>query len=272
MKLAVDVDFDNLGFDEVCSIIKSSGFDGAFTGWDENGDAEKAAELFYKHGLIHQSVHAPFSHICDMWTPDYNEVLERQLMCLEETAKCGVKRTVSHVFIGFGKEEKPDEWGLISFGKYLDRAEELGVYVAFENTEGEPYLHYLLEHFKDREICGYCWDSGHEQCYSRGRDLLALYGDRLLCTHLNDNLGVTGDEITFYDDAHLLPFDGIIDWEKAALKLKKSKPLDILSFELVTKSRPNRDTHKIYEGLSPELYMEKAYTVAKKISDMIEKE
>lgn len=270
MKLAVDVDFDELSFDETCRIVKSAGFDGAFAGWNKKGDAELAAELFYKHGLIHQSVHAPFSHISDMWTPDYNRVLERQIECLEETARCGVGITVSHVFIGFGKKDEPNEWGLESFGKYLDRAEKLGVYVAFENTEGEGYLNYLLEHFKERKICGYCWDSGHEQCYSRGKDLLALYGDRLLCTHLNDNLGVTGEEITFYDDAHLLPFDGIIDWKKAAEKLKKSKPLDILSFELVTKSRPNRHTHDIYNGLSPEQYMEKAYKAAKKISLMME--
>lgn len=44
----------------------------------------------------------------------------------------------------------------------------------------------------------------------------ALYGDRLLCTHLNDNLGIkdyTG-QITWRDALHLLSFDSIGNWQE----------------------------------------------------------
>ena len=48
--------------------------------------------------------------------------------------------------------------------------------------------------------------------------MLALYGEKLICTHLNDNLGIKDFEgkTTWHDDLHLLPFDGIADWNKIA--------------------------------------------------------
>lgn len=50
---------------------------------------------------------------------------------------------------------------------------------------------------------------------------MALYGDKLIGTHLNDNLGIkdfTG-KITWLDDLHLLPFDGIADWDSIVQRL-----------------------------------------------------
>lgn len=46
--------------------------------------------------------------------------------------------------------------------------------------------------------------------------MLDKYGDRLIATHLNDNLGVSDfdGKVTWTDDLHLLPFDGIIDWRQ----------------------------------------------------------
>lgn len=72
-----------------------------------------------------------------------------------------------------------------------------------------------MNHFRGNPAVGFCWDSGHELCYNHGRDMLAQYGDRLLGTRLNDNLGVRDDggQITFLDDLHLLPFEGIADWQ-----------------------------------------------------------
>jgi 2-dehydro-3-deoxygluconokinase len=94
-------------------------------------------------------------------------------------------------------------------------ADRLGISIAFENLEGPEFLAALLRRYGDCGHVGYCWDSGHELCYAPGWDFLSHYGDRLLMTHLNDNLGISDPqgEINWLDDLHLLPYDGMIDWE-----------------------------------------------------------
>jgi sugar phosphate isomerase/epimerase len=52
---------------------------------------------------------------------------------------------------------------------------------------------------------GFCYDSGHRHCYTPTEDLLNQYKDRLCYTHLHDNLG-------HWEDLHLLPGDGSLDW------------------------------------------------------------
>ena len=54
----------------------------------------------------------------------------------------------------------------------LERAKELGVNIAFENTEGEPFLEAVMSAFKDYENVGFCLDTGHEMCYNDGKDML----------------------------------------------------------------------------------------------------
>ena len=83
-------------------------------------------------------------------------------------------------------------------------AKERGVKVAFENTEGEEYLEALMDNFKDDDTVGFCWDTGHEMCYNHSQDMLAKYGDRLIATHINDNLGISDydGKITWLDDLH----------------------------------------------------------------------
>lgn len=270
MKFAVNVEFKGLNDDKTAELVKKAGFDGIFFNWAKKGDTERAAELCEKHGLIHQSVHAPFGRINEMWTPDYGEILERQLICLEEAASCGVKLVISHVFIGF-HDHSPNEYGIESFSKYIDAAKRLGVKLAFENTEGEEYLEALFKNLGHRKNMGFCWDSGHEQCYNRGRNMLGEFGNKLIATHINDNLGVTGEEITFFDDSHLLPYDGVTNWDNAAKNLAASKPLDILTLEVMTENRPERNTHYIYDALSPEEYLEKALCGAKRLWKNVEK-
>ena len=103
--------------------------------------------------------------------------------------------------------------------------------IAFENTEGEEYLTALMNAFKNDPSVGFCWDTGHEMCYNHSKDMLSLYGDKLICTHLNDNLGIRNYEgkITYLDDLHLLPFDGIADWDNLAARLKAHNYHDTLT-------------------------------------------
>lgn len=134
-----------------------------------------------------------------------------------------------------------------------------------------------MEHYADNGSVGFCWDSGHEMCYNHSHDLLELYGNRLLLTHLNDNLGISRyDGKTFWtDDLHLLPFDGIADWDYNTERLKSSRRLEILNFELNINSKPERHENDAYTAMPPELYFAEAYKrackIAFKYSDVIKK-
>jgi sugar phosphate isomerase/epimerase len=260
----------NFGIDAEAQIklFQEVGFDGFFSDWDDN--ITKYRALADELGMIYQSIHAPFGKAAVLWTDskEADEAVEELKRCIDDCAKVSVPILVMHTYIGFEPSDGPTEAGLVNYGKIVDHAAEKGIKIAFENTEGEEYLAALLEHFKDRENVGYCWDSGHEQCYSHSKDLLALYGDRLIATHLNDNLGVSRyDGQTYWtDDLHLLPFDGVIDWTDAADRLNKCGYDGYLTFELNTKSKSAKRENGKYEKMDIRDYLAEAYARACRVA------
>ena len=118
---------------------------------------------------------------------------------------------------------------------------------------------------------GFCWDSGHEQCYNRGKDMLGLYGSKLIATHLNDNLGISDNEgrIFWTDDLHLLPFDGINDWKDIAIRLNRCGYNGILTFELLNQSKPNRHDNDKYKKMSVEEYISECYARACRVATLM---
>lgn len=121
-----------------------------------------------------------------------------------------------------------------------------------------------MDAFSEEEHVGFCWDSGHELCYNRGKDMLRLYGDRLIATHLNDNLGVSDFEgqIFWTDDLHLLPFDGIHDWKQVADRLNRCGYDGVLTFELIRGNKPNRHDGDKYQQMPVESYIAECYARA----------
>lgn len=152
----------------------------------------------------------------------------------------------------------------------MKEAERLGVKVAFENTEGEEYLTAVMERFKDSPAVGFCWDTGHEMCYNRSKDMLSLYGDNLIATHLNDNLGIRDFDgnITWIDDLHLLPFDGIADWQRIAKRLDNCGYNGVLTFELNRYSKPDRHENDAYTDMPIERYLTLAYMRACRVATL----
>ncbi len=257
--------------EDLIPAVKAAGFDGISPEWEKGAHLDAIVEAAKREGLALVSLHAPYGNAANIWSEDESvssPALDELLLSLEDAKKYGFPALVCHVWIGFGEEPAPTKAGLEKFSRLVARAAEYGIVVAFENTEGDAHLDAVLAHFKGNDAAGFCFDSGHEMCYNRHRDLLALYGDVLAVSHLNDNLGVSrfDGEIFWTDDLHLLPFDGIRDWEKTVCDLKRSRPLEYLNFELSMVSKPNRHENDAYGRLSSEEFFALAYTRACRIA------
>lgn len=270
MKTAINI-FPSLPEAEMLPLIANAGFDGCFCGYRPERTIREAAQLIRQHGLIFQSVHAPFNKCNKLWEEgeEGDAFLDVLTDCARQTADAGVPIMVAHVWISF-VEPHPNQIGIDRFGKLLAEAEKLGITVALENTEGEEYLEHIKKHLWSSPAVGFCIDTGHEMCYNRSQDMIGKYGDKLVCTHLNDNLGITTEKIFWHDDAHLFPFDGIADWQGIADRLKKIGYKDILTFELTDKNKPGRTTHDRYAHLSMQEMMNLAHEKAVQFAKMME--
>lgn len=253
------------------------GFDAFFS--DDNDPEQRAlsgeelARLGRENGLIYQSIHAPFQKAADLWHEDAaagDAAVQELLDSLERCRRAEVPLLVLHAFIGFD-EHTPNKRGVERFGRVVQAAEGTGVRLAVENTEGEEYLFALLDAFRGNATVGFCWDSGHEMCYNHSQDLLERYGSRLLATHINDNLGIRdfAGKTTWLDDLHLLPFDGIADWDYVAARLLHCGCPEVLTFELTTQSKPNRRENDGYARMEPEDYLTEAYKRACRLAAKI---
>lgn len=251
-------------FEDQISLLQKTGFEAFFTPWKRDYPIDKWAAFANEIGMIYQSIHAPFGGVADLWRQDEEKAkaAEKELIdCIHSCSSNGVGLMVSHCYIGFDGIVDITEQGLIRYGRIIDEAERCGVNIAFENTEGEEYLEKLLDVYGDRKNVGFCLDTGHEMCYNFSENLLEKWGDKLIATHINDNLGIKdyNGKITWHDDLHLLPFDGIRDWDELALRFRKCGYKGILTFELNKNSKPERHENDKYERMSLQDYFSECY-------------
>ena len=262
---------------EQIPMIRDAGFDEIFFPCRPGLPVREWIQTARAAGVGVQSLHAPFGGCADLWDEDEAEArkaLDEILACIRLCSETGVPIAVSHVYIGFDGRSLPKERGLDRYALLVREAERCGVTLAFENTEGEEYLDAVLRAFAGEPHVGFCLDTGHEMCYNRSADLLAKYGKQLVCTHLNDNLGIRSRDgvITWHDDLHLLPFDGIADWEEIAARLAREGYTGTLTFELNTGSKPGRHENDLYAAMPLPAYLAECYKRACRVRKLAEKQ
>lgn len=257
---------------EQIALLRKIGFEGFFAEWEPGTDISQLRSAADAEGMIFQSIHAPYTKMADMWKhSDMTETAVKELLdCVHACAINDVPIMVIHSFIGF-EDHSPTDLGIANYARVVDEAERCGIMIAIENTEGEEYLAALMDAFRGRKNVGFCWDTGHELCYNHSKDMMALYGDRILCTHLNDNLGIRDFDgsITYIDDLHLLPFDGIANWYSIAARLHMHGFRDILTFELNTVSKPGRHENDAYGRMDIAEYLTQAYMRACRVASLV---
>ena len=238
------------------TLIRQIGWDGFFTGWDPNRTAVWA-DTAARCGLQYTSIHAPFSREYHIWngTEEGEQIVKQLIDCVTDCAHHAIPVMVLHTMNGFSPKTPaaPTQVGLDNYARIIEVASKLGVTLAFENTEREEFLAAVMQAFGSDPCVGFCYDTGHEQCY-RNSDVMALYGHKLCHTHFDDNIGVTGDVITWYDDAHLPMGDGIVDWKHVMDSIDASGYEGVLTCELSMRDKPERDLHGAYESMPVERF------------------
>ena len=227
MKIAINSSFDErIPFDRAIPMIREAGFDvvslgpnPGYSGYVTTPGRAALRNLLLKHGMALDSIHAPWSGDGPLlFSLDENQRREGMRQCemaMDAAADLDGKILVIHLLYGTlphgqlpgGVRNKMIERGRASVGALADYAAGRGVKLALENGE-DPYYDMVLADFMsefDDARVGFCYDAGHENLLGRCFRLLEQYGRRLLTVHIHDNEGT---------DAHTLPFEGAIDWDR----------------------------------------------------------
>jgi sugar phosphate isomerase/epimerase len=240
-----------------CDTLRDCGFTRVFMGAGTPGYVRFMANYVTAAGLTFDTLHAPFHGINSMWhaEEDGDLCLQRLTDSIDLCAEIGAPIAVVHLSSGENAPPTTDI-GRARFIRLVEHAAARGIKIAFENQRKLANIAWAFEEFKDTTHVGFCWDCGHEGCFTPGRRYMPLFGERLICTHLHDNDGV------YNHDQHLLPYDGSLDYNAVATDLRHATPTVPLVLEV------NRDH---YDGMTDEEFILRAAKAAKRLRDMIEK-
>jgi len=251
---------------QVIDLLADTGFCAVSPVWQRDGNLTEIVRQAMKRNLTVQTLHGPM-RVAAMWSRDpeiARPILQNLLQSAADCAAADIPVLVVHSWNGLNYTFRKEDLCFDHFDALVSYAERAGIRIAFENLEGAEFLTALMDRYAHCQTVGYCWDSGHELCFTPGQDLLSPYGDKLLMTHLNDNLGVTDPmgKLQGTDDLHLLPYHGITDWDDTVRRLKAAKKQEILNFELKIRPKGDRCKLDLYSKMSLQQYLQEAYQSA----------
>jgi sugar phosphate isomerase/epimerase len=248
-----------ISMEERFKYIKAAGFDGIMLWWSDqyagiDGDKSYHPDKARKHGLFIENIHTPIIPNNYLWEDSINgDDMEKLLTdCINDCYLHNIPTAIIHVTYGFNPPPV-SQTGIDRFRRMVEAAESRNVNIALENLLRPEYLEPLLSGIESERL-GFCYDSGHENSYTRGTDLLSQYGSKLIALHLHDNDGV--------QDLHLIPGEGNIDWNTLMKKISATGYTGPIALEIA-----NRST-KHPPGETPESFLEKAFYAAKRLRDL----
>ena len=236
--------------------IKLHGFESFFSNDYDEETVLALQEEARKLGLDYEFIHGPYDGINEMWTSEQTPpIFHEMCTAIRSARKAGVKTVIVHV----SSSENPPpicDLGLARFDQWVEFAKQNGVILAFENLRKFGNFAYLMQRYEDKENVRYCYDCGHERCYTVNVPFLEFLGDKLICTHIHDN---RGKDLSRPDggDLHLLPFDGNIDYQKMMKGLNGANYQGSLMLEVFNLN---------YGSMSADEFLADCYQRIKKIS------
>jgi len=230
-------------------LIREAGFDDVFLWWgDEHadyvGDKNLLPEIARNAGLEVENIHAPFDKTNYIWTESVNaeDIVKRYAQCILDCSRHNIPTVVIHLTNG-NTPPPPTILGLERIKYLVKLAEQKKVNIALENLRRPDYLQFVFENIQSNRL-GFCYDSGHENCFTKGTDLLSLYGKNLMALHLHDNDGT--------NDQHRIPGEGTINWEAVVKKIKSTTYGGAISLEVTN------EFSQLYSGISAQEFLKVA--------------
>lgn len=232
-------------------LIKEAGFDGVLLWWSEyleRRDYKLGPQLAREAGLYVENIHAPFQVQDDLWSDNLNgkATVDCYLECIQDCSQLEIPTVVIHL----PNDDKPhNKLGLDRIKRIAGSAEDLGINIAFENIKCFKNLSYILDNVDSKHV-GLCYDCCHHYHFIPDQDILSKYGDRMMALHLHDY----NSELM-----HLLPFDGVIDWDGAIRGIKELGYEGSIAIEAM-----NWD----YKEMSVQEFLARAYESAIKVEKL----
>ena len=242
--------------------IKEAGFKSVFLESYKNEDVRAIKNKADEIGLTVEFIHAPFSGINNMWFSGfaYLDIFEKMKESIDSASNNDIEGVVVHVSSGW-QAPAVNDIGLSRYDELVLYAREKGVKLVFENLRVTGNLAYLVDRYEDQPHVVFCYDCGHEHCYTKTVRWMDIFTTRLFCTHIHDNPGrPTEDKVNDFD-YHLLPFDGTCDYVHMMRDLDKYSYSGRLTLEVFQKIKP-------YDKLTVEEFLSTCYERIEKISEM----
>lgn len=228
-------------------MIKSVGFDCVMLWWGDefretDGDKELLPDMIRTAGLEIENVHLPYEAANDIWKDSIEgtDLMNSYIGAIDDCAIHGISTAVLH--ITSGSNPPPfSNLGLERFKSIVEHAEKKGIGVALENLRRPDYLDKIFTVI-DSPYLGFCYDSGHENCFTKDIDFLHSYGNKLMALHLHDNDG-TGDQ-------HRVPGEGMVNWEKVKKQISNSVYTGAITMEVTNEFSEKHADLEAYEFLT----------------------
>ena len=255
MKLGISWNsYGGLTREEEIRLLKKNGFEATFMG-SKSSELDTHVCILQSEGIDVETLHAPYDRINDMWIAgEEGDVMqERLIRCVTDAHRHKVSTVIIHMSSGMTPPMISDI-GNLRFRKLVETARDCNVTLAFENQRKLANLSLMFEYYDDAR---FCWDVGHEACFTPGREYMPLFGDKLVALHIHDNT------CEFNKDYHMLPFDGKIDFDRAARHIAKS------GFDGTVMLEVGRWGSSFYDNMSAEEYFARAGEAAGRLRDKI---
>ena len=256
MKIGVNLNcYGPLPLEEQFALLKRHGFETTFC-MSEKTDIEEAFAIAKREGIVFENLHAPYREINTIWTAveEGEAFLARLIASVERCSAHEIPTLVVHLSSGT-KPPRINDLGNERLDRLMEAARREGVTVAYENQRMIANLAMTMEVYPE---AAFCWDVGHEACFTGGRDYMALFGTRIGALHLQDNL------CEYNKDLHLIPYDGAIDMENAAKRLAQNGYTGSIMLELI------RGKWEGYAKLTPDEYYGRAADAARRFGARVE--
>ena len=264
-KLGVNLDCIGGGFDEAVTldIAHDTGFEVFTTSKRPIELLSKLKEKAVEYGMDFPYLHAPYSGINNLWLEGdaYRTIYEGITESIDLAAACEVGAVVTHVSSGW-QAPPVNDLGLSRYDALVEYAEKKGVILAFENLRMVGNLACLIDRYEHCDAVRFCYDCGHEHCYTKTVPWIDIFTDKIIATHIHDNMSRPFGDKTTDPDSHWLPFDGTFNYHEMMRKLDKYGYAGPLLLEIYRNARAD------YKKLTPEEFLATAYDRITRISTL----